>query len=247
MARTGGFNVGASPVPDISAAARRYTRTMTGLHVPQHEAYGNVVMPHSRSEEIASAYDRMPSYDRRAVPAYRAMREEVGRQFDFLTKPQSRGGMGVDVEATHEDPYGRNSVHDIVREVRNDVSQGKMKVLSTAATGGHPFFSNDENDMFRAVHDVFGHLGSGRGIDKHGEDAAYLKHSRMFSPAARPAMATETRGQNAALHRHGEFQEQKVGLLPERMLPAQFTRTASPTELSQARQQAMIENRKQGL
>ena len=71
--------------------------------------------------------------------------------------------------------------------------------------------------MFRAVHDVFGHAASGRGFDRHGEEAAWLKHSTMYSPLAARALATETRGQTCAriFHYGGRrFPEQKAVLLP---------------------------------
>jgi hypothetical protein len=219
-----------------------------GLHVPQNEHYGNSVIAPSATRAIADAYDALPDFDHRAVPAFKAMAEETGRQYDFMTKPRSKGGMGIDVEVTKEDPYGKHSVWDIVNEVRHDVNEnGRIKVLSTASTGGHAIFTNDQNDMFRAVHDVFGHLGSGRGVDRHGEEAAYQKHSQMFSPLARQAMATETRGQNSALHKHGDFQDQKIAILPAHMQSLQFSRRAPVSELLQATEHARGENAKQGL
>ena len=248
MSRLDHFHVGASPVEHVVSAARRYAQT-SGLHVPAREGYGSAVMPQAASRSIADAYDRMPEFSREAVPAYRQMAHETGRQFDFMTKPRSRGGMGIDVEVTKHDPYGQRDVHDIVGELRHDVvNKNRISVLSTAATGGHAVFSNDEKDMFRAVHDVFGHLGSGRGIDAHGEEAAFQKHSRMFSPLARSAMATETRGQNAALHKHGSFQEQKIGLLPEHMQGPQFTaQTGSIMDRLNAVREARFKNQQQGL
>jgi hypothetical protein len=69
------------------------------------------------------------------------------------------------------------------------------------------------------VHDGFGHLASGRGFDRHGEDAAWDAHSQMYSPLARLAMTTETRGQTSTFiwyHRGRRFPDQKVLLLPER-------------------------------
>lgn len=247
MARSLNFHVGASPDAFVANASRSFAR-QSGIVIPQHEDYGHVAMNASPSRAIANAYDRMPDFDPKAVPAYRAMAEETGRQFDFMTKPRSKGGMGIDVEVTKHDPYGANSAHDIVSELRNDVvNHSRISVLGTAQTGGHPVFSNDENDMFRAVHDVFGHLGSGRGVDKHGEEAAYQKHSRMFTPLARQAMATETRGQNQALHLHGDFQDQKVGILPHVMQSAQFAFTGSTLERQQAASEARAKNQAQGL
>jgi hypothetical protein len=118
-------------------------------------------------------------------------------------------------------------------------------VLSTKTTGGHPFFSDDENDMFRAVHDVFGHAGTGRGFDRHGEEAAYQSHASMYSPLARMALATETRGQNAALITGGgQFAEQKVALLPRRLVnPGLILGTPESKQVS--RRQAATFNEQQ--
>jgi hypothetical protein len=58
-------------------------------------------------------------------------------------------------------------------------------------------FSDDDNDAFRAVHDAFGHASTGRHFDRHGEEAAWRKHSQIYSPLARQAMTTETRGQSS--------------------------------------------------
>lgn len=235
--------IGATPDPRIAAGALHYQR-QHGL-APGPSNFSHVVMPSAATKAISAAYGRLPEFDSGALPAYRAMREEVGRQYDFMSKPRSKGGLGISVESTADDPYGKHSVDDVVNEIRHDINEkNHIKVLSTKTTGGHPFFSNDENDMFRAVHDVFGHLGSGRGVDRHGEEAAYRKHSAMFSPLARQAMATETRGQNSWLHRQGDFPEQKVGLLPSAMRRVQFMAAAVTAA---DRQQALDDNRKQGL
>jgi hypothetical protein len=94
----------------------------------------------------------------------------------------------------------------------------RLKVWATGECGNpHPFLSNAENDMFRAVHDAFGHAATGRGFDVDGEEAAWCKHSSMYSRLARQAMTTETRGQNSALVfccDGAHFPEQKVFLLP---------------------------------
>lgn len=233
-------------LPQIRASAREYQRRQ-GLLVPEMD-YSRALITQPASRALGQAYDRLPDHDPAAVPAYRAMREEVGRQFDHMTSPRSRGGLGIDVEITREDPYGGGDVGRVYREFRGDVeNNNRMKVFSTASTGGHPFMSNDENDMFRAVHDVYGHLGSGRGIDFDGEEAAYQKHSRMFSPLARQALATETRGQNSALRLHGEFQEQKVALLPQHMQGLQFSRVGTPQDRAAAALRAAAKNREQGI
>lgn len=260
MSRSDHFEIGASPVQSIVDASHRF-RAEQGIPQTRQDArgYSNVFITKPASSAIAHAYDSLPDFDKQAVPAYRQMAEETKRQFDFMTRPKHKGGMGIDVQVTKEDPYGFGgekpkadysnwSANKVVPEFRDDVvHRGQMKVYATASTGEHPILSNDENDMFRAVHDTFGHLGSGRGIDAHGEEAAYLKHSSMFSPLARQALATETRGQNAALHLHGEFQNQKVALLPAHMQTAQFGHMGRVAAIREAVRAARADHAKQGI
>lgn len=163
---------------------------------------------HDRQRAIARDYDKLPSYSRRAEPSFAAMKRDVDAQYRYLTRQ-----LGVRMQVTQDDPYA--SVQEMVADVRDNK---RLKVLGTASTGGHPFFSNQDNDRFRFVHDAFGHAATGRGFDRHGEEAAWMSHLRMFSPEARPAMTSETRGQNAYLIVNGAFPEQKVATLPGRWL-----------------------------
>ena len=84
------------------------------------------------------------------------------------------------------------------------------------------------NDIFRAVHDVFGHAKESAGFRAGGEETAWRMHSAMYSPLARRALTTETRGQNSWVNfgPKGEknrsaspadtvYADQKIGLLPE--------------------------------
>lgn len=171
--------------------------------------YLQIAADPERGKAIADMFDTLPSYDENAVPAYEALRSEVKEQFDYLVND-----MGIKVDVVEQDPYKNGS------EMMADLEQnGHIAVLSTAATGGHPFFSNEENDMFRAVHDVFGHAGAGTNFDRNGEEASFISHFQMFSPLAAQALATETRGQNSWLTYSGKdtFAEQKIALLPPEM------------------------------
>lgn len=213
MARLEEFGVGRNvAVPLAAEGAARFAQEK-GLVRPNR--FDNVVVNIPQALKIAREYTDAPMFDPNAVPHFKAMAEETKEQFDFLTRPQSRGGLGVDVSVTQNDPYKRAA------DMMKDANQGRFKVLSTAQTGGHPYFTNDENDMFRAVHDFFGHAATGRGFDPHGEEAAFRSHYAMFGPMARPAMATETRGQNSALNygpNPNEFAPQKVVTLPTAQL-----------------------------
>jgi hypothetical protein len=222
MVRLSEFGVGQNvAVPAAAEGAARYARDL-GLVRPNR--FDNVIVNYPQGRKIAQEYEAAPSFDKAAVPHYRAMAEETKRQFDFLTAPRSQGGLGVDVSVSQDDPYKRAA------DMMKDAAQSKFKVLSTQVTGGHPYFTNDENDMFRAVHDYFGHAATGRGFDPHGEEAAFRSHYAMFSPNARPAMATETRGQNSAINfgsNPGNFVEQKVATLPTAQLITPIGRRSS--------------------
>jgi hypothetical protein len=84
------------------------------------------------------------------------------------------------------------------------------------------------NDLFRAVHDAFGHGIEGAGFRARGEENAWQAHARLFTGPALGAITSETRGQNSWLNYgpYGEknktakvedtvFAEQKTGLMPE--------------------------------
>ena len=84
------------------------------------------------------------------------------------------------------------------------------------------------NDLFRAVHDAFGHGMEGAGFRGRGEENAWQAHVRLFTGSAIGAITSETRGQNSWVNYgpSGEqnqtasaedtvFADQKVGLMPE--------------------------------
>ncbi len=92
-----------------------------------------------------------------------------------------------------------------------------MLVWRTQPDQRHPRVPAFINDRCRAVHDYFGHYGTRRGFDRHGEEAAWVRHSQMFTGLGRRAMTTETRGQSSALCwlTAPAFPPQKAVLLPD--------------------------------
>ena len=71
------------------------------------------------------------------------------------------------------------------------------------------------NDMFRAVHDIFGHAIPGTSFGPNGEERAWFCHACMCMPLARPALTTETRGQNCWVNYGPHMRTDKGGLLQE--------------------------------
>jgi hypothetical protein len=198
------------PVAYLLAGVPRYDSRVRDAVAP--EAYARVRLDPVLGAAIADAYMAAPTTDERAFTAYAAFCRQTVRQYHFLVGRVEFGGLGVAVRVVDEDPYPN------VESMVDDVQRRRLRVWASAATGNpHPYLSDGENDMFRAVHDVFGHAASGRGFDPNGEEAAWLKHSVMYSPLARRALTTETRGQNCAqtFHYRGtRFPEQKAVLLP---------------------------------
>lgn len=97
------------------------------------------------------------------------------------------------------------------------------------------------NDVFRVVHDYFGHVKEGVGFRADGEVNAWRAHAAMYTPLARRAMTTETRGQNSWVNFGPQgaankttngadttYAEQKIGLLPEWASDIDFSDNAFP-------------------
>ena len=171
-----------------------------------------------RAEKIAKEYAAMkhdPS-DPKTKKAYEALAKETQDQYEQLLK----AGYKFDF-IRGADPYGnpRNAINDLVMNKRMSVFPTESGFGSSAVDiSGNPLLARSDlriandpsttyNDLFRAVHDVFGHAKHGVGFRARGEENAFQSHARMYSPEALPAAASETRGQNSWVN-FGPFGEQ---------------------------------------
>lgn len=206
------------------------TAYMTGKGLDDLKIDFDAVEVSPMAGDMADVYNRAVSApnDPEVQAAYRSLVDESREQFRVMEEE-----LGIKVEFVKEDPYnvvGKDGqLVPSSRAMMEDVVNNKtLKVRDSAddfATNPHPVFTVEENNIFRAVHDFFGHAGSGRGFDAAGEEAAWLSHSQMFTPRARRAMTTETRGQNSYFNKFGEFAEQKAFLFPEEyvLAPTQYS------------------------
>jgi hypothetical protein len=235
-----GMTLTAGHDPRIRAVARDYAQT-AGLDYNPPTVYQKV--DPERAKRIAAAYDAMPhDPDHPLVKAsYGALLKETLGQYQAM----KRAGMKMEFYPDpSQDPYKSNP-RLAVEDVRNN---NHMYVYPTDAGFGsgpeltgkseNPMLGDSGekwngkpvmfNDLFRAVHDYFGHAKEGVGFRADGEENAWRSHAAMFSPLARIALGTETRGQNSWLNYgpHGEknrtattedtvFADQKLGILPE--------------------------------
>lgn len=178
--------------------------------------YAQIMADPVRGPEIGRLYmDASPFVTTLAEIAYRRFAEEVERQFHDLVWHE-----GVRVIFQEEDPY------EDAWDMFEDVSCRQLKIWATH-DDHHPLLSAEQNNMFRAVHDYHGHYRTARDFSRHGEEAAWVRHSQMFSGLARRAMTTETRGQSSAfvwVNGGTVFPEQKAVLLPDWVseIPAQW-------------------------
>ena len=242
---TKGITIGGSPyVPGpigfIHDAAEKY---MSDAGLPYNPPTTYAKVDKDRAARIADAYDAMPhDPDNPAVKAsYNAMINETLGQYRALKD----SGLNFEfIKPGMDDPY-----KETPRLAAKDVQDNHHLWVFPSSTG----FGSDEaaaealksnpllrpvpdtiggepataNDIFRAVHDVFGHLKDGVGFRAEGEENAWRSHSGMYSDLARPAMTSETRGQNSWVNYgpHGDanrkasaadtiYADQKTGLLP---------------------------------
>lgn len=231
----------ARPINQIEQAAREYMERR-GMDTTPLTSYPR--QDPERGRLIASAYDMMaddptnPAVRR----AYDAMIQETLDQYNALK------GSGIEFKFLQDgmsDPYARSPAmgyQDLVENGRlwvfpTDFGYGDKVGSAHFDAVANPLLQRvgrigDKpdavaNDAFRAVHDAYGHFGSGNPFFRsQGEERAWLEHSRMYSPEARGAMTSETRGQNSYLNfgPHAEFNktalgadtkfaDQKIGLL----------------------------------
>jgi hypothetical protein len=199
-----------------------------------------------RAKRIADAFDALPHdpQDPAVQASYRAMIDETAAQWEAIE------ASGLKVEwiteemlATTGDPYAatpRLATEDINRNNHfwcfpTDLGFGSDETFDPKDNPllektGHVIGGKEvmANDLFRIVHDYFGHVKEGNGFRAGGEENAWRAHSAMFSPLARGAMSMETRGQNSWVNfgPKGKFNrtasaadtvyaDQKVNIMPE--------------------------------
>lgn len=231
-------------VPAANAQAREVAReymAAAGLAYAPPKQYA-MVDP-NRAARIAQAYAEMQHTpnDPEVRAAYEALAEETiaqyravlatGLQVEFIDFTKT-GDPYQNPRALVDDINGNN--HFYVFSTRDgfgsdaDFNPAENPLLAETEftdINGQPLLVND---LFRVVHDYFGHFKDGIGFRANGEENAWRSHAAMFSPLARRALTSETRGQNSWVNfgPNGEqnrvadpantiYADQKTGLLPE--------------------------------
>ena len=130
------------------------------------------------------------TYDELVQQAYKQLEKETIDQFNALPVKFSYHKSG---EGNYLD--SKEMLRDVHLHNHMYVYQGgdQHEFLNKV----DPSTGLNSNEMFRAVHDYFGHAIKGNTFGPIGEEVAWASHAQMYSPLARIAMTAETRGQNS--------------------------------------------------
>lgn len=217
----------------VQEAAERYAKSR-GIKLKDLE---KVKVNSEVSAKIANAFDQLADNpdDPSVKKAYDALIQETLDQYQEIKKT---GLKVLPMQPDMPNPYPNSKavVDDILKNNRmyyyptdqgyGSGSLAKNPLLRETAemADGKPMLAND---VFRVVHDYFGHAKDGNKFGATGEENAYRAHKQMYSPEAQKALTTETRGQNSWVNYGPQGQanranpaattyaDQKSGLLPD--------------------------------
>lgn len=164
------------------------------------------------SKSIADAFDEMNHDPKKTETrlAYSALCGQLTRQFAYL----SNNGYKCKIWQGEGEPYASSDEmrHDLhttksiyifptLSGFGSDNQQSRDAILDNPLLEKTDFYVEEYrlcvNDLFRFVHDVFGHGVQNNQFGQLGEERAWACHLPMFSIWAARALTTETRGQNS--------------------------------------------------
>jgi len=195
------------PLKQALDIAKSYMKSIGKEYIPVEKI---TKLDEGLSKRISDAYDKMKDNptNPEVKAAYEAMAKETLDQYDAIT------AKGYKLEINNNEPY--SSSEDMINDLRDN---NRMKIFSTESGFGEEPITDKQreenillkdsgrkdangetllvNDVFRFVHDFFGHAKLGNSFGPIGEENAWRVHSEMYSPEAKKAMTSETRGQNS--------------------------------------------------
>lgn len=178
-------------IPESSLLKQAPIGRVFGLAATDDPAYKTAVFDaYAKKYPTLVEKSGAQNYDQLMEASYRQLAKETEQQFRSLPINMSyhRAGEGN---------------YDNSKELLRDI-YGNRHMYVYQGGDPHDFLNAvdpstglNTNEMFRAVHDFFGHAIHGNQFGPKGEEIAWAAHSKMFSPLARLAMTSETRGQNS--------------------------------------------------
>lgn len=179
-----------------------------------------------RAMRIAEWFDARPAQSpvvsKSVAKGYETLKKEVLAQYEMATE----AGYKVEPWLDKGQPYDNSE--GLVADVRQNKH---MYIFLTEAGFGsknakakHPLLERTKiqyapgkyyvyNDLFRFVHDLFGHAMNGYSFGARGEENAWASHRCMFSAPAARIMSAETRAQNSWVNFGPHMRDSKGKLL----------------------------------
>ena len=235
------------PDSQLVAVAEEYARE-NGIPYKRQAEY--VKVDEGRAKRIAQAYEDMKHdpQNTKVKEAYENLIKQTIAQYEALVKAGYKFWF-INTNIPSNQEYAQ-SPFNAMRDIRNNKEMGVFPTTdgfgsSDIDVKDNPLMVETKfkwpvggvdgqmkpvlaNDLFRAVHDAFGHGLEGSGFRARGEENAWQAHIRLFTGSAVGAITSETRGQNSWLNfgPYGEtnrtantedtvFADQKTGLMPE--------------------------------
>ena len=182
------INIPTSSLAKQSGIGRSY---QIAAEMPQNYPKDQVFQSYLVDPEYAPIIKQLGinNYDDLVAASYKQLEKETQEQFKSLPVKMS----------FHEGNLNYNDSQEMLRDI---IGHNHLTVFR----GGdkHEFLNKvdkttglNSNEQFRAVHDYFGHAVRGNPFGAKGEEIAWASHEQMYSPLAKIAMTSETRGQNS--------------------------------------------------
>jgi hypothetical protein len=209
-----GFSQGIDKVKQVSDAYKKQAGIVKSDHPPVYKLQTRV------SQAIADAYVKMKHDPTNPVvrEAYEAMVKETKKQYKSIID----AGVKVVRHDGAGEPYSSSKA--MLDDLRNN---NQLKFLPNdeafGAEGAAAYKDNigiqksgfklddgyelTNSEMFRVVHDYFGHGILGNEFGAIGEENATLQHLSLFTDKAAPAVIAQTRGQNSWVNFSGANEE----------------------------------------
>jgi len=236
----------AGPDAQLVAVAEQYAQ-QAGIDLKRQAAY--VRVDEERAKRLADEYENMTHdpQNPKVKKAYAELIKQTKAQYQALVDAGYKFWF-MDLNNPENKAYAKTP-YNAMRDLRSNKQMGVFP--TTDGFGTEEFDVNDNpmladtgikwpvsgmdgemkpvlaNDLFRAVHDAFGHGLEGAGFRARGEENAWQAHIRLFTGDAIAAVTSETRGQNSWVNYgpKGEqnrkasaddtiFADQKTGLMP---------------------------------
>ena len=238
------------PDEQLIAVAEKYAAN-NGIKLKRQSEY--VKVDPERAKRIADAYEQMADdpNNPKVKKAYKELIRQTIAQYQALVDAGYKFWF-MDLNIPSNLDYA-SSPYNALRDLRQNKEMGVFPTtdgygnseLTESDVAKNPLLAETgiewsvggldgpkkavlANDLFRAVHDAFGHGLEGAGFRERGEENAWQAHIRLFTGAAKAALTSETRGQNSWLNfgPYGEqnrkakvedtiFAPQKIGIMPK--------------------------------